>query len=154
MGIDYNEVAAYLEQLHHRLREYKSRRLNDVAMAALLAVFALGYIVFISRGSLPNSISSLSFFFLVMGAGWIGLRILQTSEEASELEKEVELLRYRLVADDVSLGKLKNDDQPNHEHNSEPDLDELAELGQLQVGDDGELVITPPADEVKRQSKR
>jgi hypothetical protein len=152
MGIDYNEVAAYLESLHERLGEYKSRRRADLAMAALFAVVILFFLMLFLNGQIPRAADGLIVFLLVSGAAWIGLRMFQTQTEARELEKEVELLRYRLVADDVSLEKLKNDEKPKRESASGADLDTLAELGQLQVGDDGELVITPASDP-KRLSK-
>jgi hypothetical protein len=139
MSIDYNEVAVYLESLHHRLNQYKTRRWQNTALTLILVLCTL--LVFLFSPALriiPFFTIMLAFVFFI-GLVWIGKRVLQTNAEARELEKEVELLRYRLVADDVSLEKLKNDEKSK----PESELAELAALGRIQVGDDGELVITP-----------
>jgi hypothetical protein len=148
MSIDYNEFAAYLESLHHRLSEYRLRqRQNGLLLLLLLLSVLVVLLVGPALIRIPLMMIPVAALY-ILGIVWVGKRIYQTSSEARELEKEVELLRYRLVADDVSLGKIKR----KAKRDEEIDAEEVVDLSQFRVGDDGELILRHSKDEIKSRS--
>lgn len=137
--MDYNEIAAYLESLQKRLDQYKTRRFQNTLLGTSLIAASLIFLL-IGR-TFPTFFTLLFALLLGIAVFRLGQRMWRTNAEAAELEDEVGTLRYRLVADDIILDKSKR------KRESRLELNKAHNLGQVQVGDDGELVITPAADD-------
>ena len=143
--MDYNDIAAHLENLFERLNYYRQRERENLLLIGLFVLSALVTLLILLRVRfLPVIVVLVG--LLVIATTWLGRRIQRTNAEAAELEQEVELLRYRLVADDVSLEKPKRDERSTRAYGKHLDPEDLVNLGRLQVGDDGELIITPESD--------
>ncbi len=143
--MDYNEIAAHLEDLFERLSHYRQRERENLMLIALFVLSAVVTPLILIRVRFLPLIVVLGGLLLIAMI-WLGKRVMRTRAEAAELEREVELLRYRLVAEDVSLGKPKRDGRSMRRREPHLKPEDLVNLGRLQVGDDGELIITPAAD--------
>ncbi len=140
--MDYNDLAAHLENLFLQLKQHKQReRENAVLVALFLLTVGATLLILLRVRFLPMIIVMGG--LLLIALIWIVRRIMQTSADAAELEQEVELLRYRLVADDVSLTgqeKPKRDTGSKRKRSGRLDPDMLADLGRMHLGGDGEII--------------